>query len=285
MASAKMNPWPYLLIFLIALLCSRPTVAQGPLTLGVHPYLPATELVDRFTPLANYLSKKIDRPITVEIAKNYQTHIDQTGKDQTDIAYMGPAPYVRMVDQYGKKPVLARLEINKKSTFQGIIIVRQDSPFQTLADLGGKHFAFGDPNSTMSHLVPRYMLWKADVLKKLASSTYLHNHHNVALGVLIGEFDAGAVKEEVFYQYRQRGLKELTRTPLISEHLFVAKKSLPPEKVEALRNALYQIKNDKEGPAIMTAIKKDMTGLVPAADKDYDNLREILHTLKQLEIQ
>jgi hypothetical protein len=39
-----------------------------------------------------------------------------------------------------------------------MIIARNDSNIRTLADLAGKRFAFGDPNSTMSHFVPRTVL-------------------------------------------------------------------------------------------------------------------------------
>jgi len=36
------------------------------LTLGIHPYLPPTEILDKFTPLADYLSRKLG--VTVRLA-------------------------------------------------------------------------------------------------------------------------------------------------------------------------------------------------------------------------
>ncbi len=195
---------------------------------------------------------------------------------------MGPASYVKMVAKYNRKPLLARLEIEGKPFFQGVIITARNSSIQTLSDLAGKNFAFGDPNSTMSHLVPRYMLIKAGVnIEKLANHTFLSNHNNVALGVLMGDFDAGAVKEEVFYFYQGRGLKLLQKTPPVSEHLFVAKSNLSAEMIEKLRDALYDLKNTPDGHLIMESIKSNMTGMIPVSDQDYDNLREILHTLEK----
>ncbi len=283
MSLTRLQIYCFGLLVVIVFVPMRVTQAQESLTLEIHPYLAATELIKRFTPLADYLSKKIGQPITVTIAGNYQEHIDQIGNDMVDIAYMGPASYVRMVDLYGKKTILACLEINERPTFHGVIIVSKDNPIRTLSDLAGKRFAFGDPASTMSHLVPRYMMRQAGVtIDKLVDHVFLKNHHNVALGVLLGNFDAGAVKEEVFDEYRQQGLKMLKRTPPISEHLFVVRKTLPPETVEALRNGLYVLKNDPEGLAIMTAVKENVTGMVPAIDSDYDNLRSILKTLKDI---
>jgi phosphonate transport system substrate-binding protein len=250
------------------------------LILEVHPYLPATELIERFTPLALYLGEQTGRKVIVEISKDYLSHIDRIGKDQVDLAYMGPASYVKLVDNYHQKPLLARLEIDGQPFFQGIIITAANSPIHNLSDLAGKRFAFGDPESTMSHLVPRFMLINAGVdIKKLTRRGFLSNHENVALGVLVGDFDAGAVKEEVFRHFQNRGLKSLQKTPPISEHLFVTKSTLPGTMIEKLRQALCNLKNEPNGRLIMESIKEDMTGMIPAQDHDYDNLREILRAL------
>lgn len=273
---------PGLMIFFL-LLAGEPAHAQDALTLGVHPYLASTELVRRFRPLADYLSRKIDVPVVIEISIDYQDHIDKIGKDRLDMAYMGPAPYVKLVKTYGPKPLLARLEINGEPTFTGVIIKARDNPIKSLAELRGKSFAFGDPDSTMSHLVPRYMIRQAGLeARDLSRYSFLHNHNNVALGVLVGDFDAGAVKEEVFFKYRTRGLSELARTPRISEHLFVASDKLPDDQVKAIRSALLRLKDDPEGRAIMVSIKETVTGFVPVRNSDYDNLRHILESLADL---
>src|SRR3989344_9467952 len=81
--------------------------AKEPLILAVHPYLPVKEIVTRFTPLADYLGNEIGRPVSVRVGSDYQEHIVYVGKDEADIAFMGPAPYVTMLANYGKKPILA----------------------------------------------------------------------------------------------------------------------------------------------------------------------------------
>jgi phosphonate transport system substrate-binding protein len=256
------------------------------LTLGIHPFLPATELMDRFSPLAEYLGRETGLPVTISIARDYGEHIEMIGRDELDIAYMGPASYVKMVERYGSKPLLARLEIKGKPTFHGIVIVNQDSDIRSISDIEGRRFAFGDPDSTMSHLVPRYMLWEAGVdVEDLSGYEFLEGHHNVALGVLISDFDAGAVKEEVFDAYEKRGLSALAVTPEISEHVFVASGKIRPRTAAAIRSALYRLKDSKEGKAVMTRIKKDMTAMVPASDADYDNLRDILNTLERIGVE
>lgn len=221
--------------------------------------------------------------IVCNISKDYREHIELVGKDKVHIAYVGPASYVEITRKYGEKPILARLEINGTPMFQGVFITRKDSSITTLRDLKGKTFAFGDPESTMSHVVPLYMMNKAGISKEdLANHEFLKSHQNVALGVLMGDFDAGAVKEEIFHQYRDRGLRDVAWTPKISEHLFIAQSSLPEETVNKLRTALLNLKNESNAQSIMSSIKENMTALVSARDEDYDNLRLILTSVEKL---
>ena len=260
--------------------------ANDELLLGVHPYKSATTLQKTFAPLAEYLSRATGQPVRIVISKNYQQHITQIGEDKLDIAFMGPVSYVRLVDKYGPKPILARLEINGSPTFQGHIISRAAGPIKTIGDIKGKTFAFGDPESTMSHLVPRYMLWKAGIsTEDLAGFDFLGNHDNVALAVLSGKYDAGAVKEAVFHKYESRGLHSVEATPKLSEHLFVARADMPKETLERLREAMLTLHQQADGMKILHAIKKTMTRLVPAQYSDYDNLRLILDELASIGVK
>jgi len=247
------------------------------LILAVHPYLPESEIIDRFTPLANYLGKEVGKTIQIRVGLDYQDHNEHIGHDLVDIAFMGPASYVKMVELYGGKPILARLEINGAPVFHGDIVVRENSTIQKLGDLKGKDFAFGDPNSTMSYLVPLYMLNKSGIsLSQLKRHQFLGSHNNVALGVLSGDYDAGAVKNEVFLKYKTRGLRSLKSTPKLSEHLFITNSNMSPVLVVALQQAMYKLASLPQGKEILGSIKKHTTGLVPANNSDYDNLREIL---------
>ncbi len=98
------------------------------LTLAVHPYLPASEIVERFGPLADRLSRLMGRPVRVDVSKDYRSHEDRVGRNQVDIAYLGPAAYVKVVEKYGNKPLIARLEVNGRPFFQGYIVVRRKVP-------------------------------------------------------------------------------------------------------------------------------------------------------------
>jgi len=267
---------------ILLLLFSFSANAEKPLTLGVHPYKSPQKLLKIYKPLINHLSQQLNRPVTLSIAKDYETHIQQIGENKLDIAYLGPASYVKLINRFGAKPILARQAINQKPTFQGKIIIRKNSTINTIKDLKGKRFAFGDPNSTMSHLVPRFMLLKNGVnASNLKHLDFLGSHDNVALGVLSGDYDAGAVKEAVYNKYKPRGIKALDTTPALSEHLFVAGNHLSKKLITNIKHIFLNMKKHPDGLKAMKSIKKKMTGMVPATDADYNNLREILGTLKK----
>lgn len=250
------------------------TWATEPLSLWIHPYLPTTELIEKFTPLADYLSQKCRQPVQVKISKSYNSHIARVGEERMDIAYLGPAPYVQVTKKYGPQKLLVCLEVNGKPFFHGLVITRQDSPLNNLTSLVNKKFAFGDQNSTMSFLVPRYMLSEKGIeLQDLKCHAFLGSHYNVVLSVLGGYYDAGAIKEEVFMEYQERGIKILAKSPAIAEHLFVAGNNLADSTVDKLRRALLSLKDR----TILSAIKKSATGLVPVTDADYTGLRRILN--------
>ncbi|HIJ89915.1 MAG: phosphate/phosphite/phosphonate ABC transporter substrate-binding protein [Desulfobulbaceae bacterium] len=244
--------------------------------LWIHPYLPAPELVRRFTPLARYLEEKTGRKIEIKISPSYENHEKRLGEDRADIAFVGPFSYVHMSELHGSKTILAAVEGNGKAQFHGVIAVRQDGPIKTIQDLAGRSFAFGDKESTMGTLLPRFMLREAGLgVDRLSHYTFLNSHNDVALAILGGIYDAGGLKEEVFHEYASRGLRILAKSPPVPEHLFLAGKKLPAPLVKSLRSALLQLKD----PAVLTPIQKTATGMAPATDQVYDGLRHIARNL------
>ncbi len=117
-----------------------------------------------------------------------------------------------------------------------------------------------------------------DIFKKTA---FLGSHNNVALGILGGYYDAGGVKEGVYYKYRERGLKLLATSPPASEHLFVARKDLPQSTITILRQSMLQLKEE----SVLRSIKSSVTGMVPVKNEDYDYLFTVIRHLNKLKAE
>lgn len=277
-----------LLILILAWLCGLPLASaaapprpgQPPLVLAVLPYLPAAEIERRFSPLAARLERTLGRPVQVRVGQSYQQHIAVIGSDQVDIAYLGPAGYVRMVDRYGRKPILARLEVAGQSGLRSVIVVRHDSPLTRVDMLKGRSMAFGAADSTAGHLLPHYQLLQSGVrLRDLGYHRFLGTHRDVALAVLAGDFDAGGLKQEVFQEYAGRGLRALALSPAVPDYLFVARANLPAADLERLRRTLLDLHRNAAGRDLLKRLQPGVSALIPADDADYDGLRRIMQVV------
>ncbi len=274
----------YFNILLVAMLCisSFSTQAAGasprPLSMGFMPYLNAEHLIEKYSPLAEYLTRRLKRPVEITVAKDYAEHLRLTGEDKLDISFLGGSPYVVIGDQYGKKPLLVRYEFEGRPTFRAVIFVAEESPLQSLQELAGKRVAFGSKKSTLSTQVPLHMLMQAGVgLNELGAHEHLRNHENVVLGVEFGDFEAGAVAEEVFReQSKKHAIRALAYSQPLSTHVFVTRKDMPAALREKIRSALMDLKQEKGGAAVLGAIGAKLTSFVPVQDGDYDTHREIL---------
>ncbi|MET0008572.1 MAG: phosphate/phosphite/phosphonate ABC transporter substrate-binding protein [Candidatus Thiodiazotropha sp. 6PLUC4] len=267
---------------LISALAPAFAVTSEVLVLGVHPYRPHSELELMFQPMADFLSQQIERKIEVRIGDSYQSHHDAIINGDVDIAYIGPSLFVSVFDEHVDIPVLARLEVNGKPTFIGKIIVRESSGFHKLEDLKKHRFAFGSPSSTMSHLVPRQMLHDEGIdIDDFSGHHFYNNHNNVALAVLAGDADAGAVKEAIYEKYKERGIVAIGDTAEVSEHLFIASTKLDPQILRKLKYAMLSLNQDNPSTSsVLKPIKQTATALVDASSKDYQGLRDILNALR-----
>ncbi len=272
-----------LITFAIFMSLHRPVYANDELTLAVLPYLPVKDIIQKFTPLAKYLSEQTGMKVSVKVGGSFQEHINFIGQDKVDIAYMGPSPYVDMVNKFGHKPLLTRLEINGQAEFCSYIFTRQGSDIKTLEDLKGKPFAYGSRKSTMSFVLPHYTLMQAGIVDDVHEEhVFLKTHSNVALAVLAGDYAAGAIKPSVFREFESRGLRSIAETERISEHLFITRSDLPDELVQKLRNIFLIISESEQGMEALRLINDQATGMVAVQDSDYDNLREIMLTVDAL---
>lgn len=277
--------WRKLMVPLIALfagwagLCSFAYGAKpDSLTMGVHPYLGAAELTRRFTPLADILQSRLGIPVQLKIGGSYEEHIEAIASGKVDIAFMGPALYVKLVHRHGPQPLLAKLERHGSTLLSGHIVVTANSPIRRLDQLRHKVFAFGDPDSTMSTLMPQAVLEQAGIsLDQLAAYRHYGNHRNVAIAVLSAQADAGAVKAEVYQAFRKKGLRSLLELPRVSEHVFVARSGLDEEIQQQLRSVLLGLRYSAEGMSALKSLHKGATGLVRAKDSDYESLRDVLY--------
>ncbi len=237
----------------------------------------------KFAPLVNYLSKKMNENIDYKVADTYDDVIEDLGKNIVHIAYMNPVLYVKAHENYGVK-VIATLLRNGKPNNRGLIFVREDSKINSLAELKGKTFAFGDESSTLACVIPRLLLLDEGI--DLGNLHYYNNfthQSDIIKSVLSGEFDAGAAMEDVARAFEKQGLRFIKETEYVPGLNICVNESLGAEKIALCKAALLSLDDSTpEGREILGAIGGNITGFVEAKDENYVRVREMLRKLKMV---
>jgi len=226
----------------------------------------------------------LGRPVELKVALDFDEAVRDLGEGRTQFAYLTPSTYVLAHRRFGA--MLLATALRRGKPFQhSVIICRRDARLRTLAELKGRTFAFGDVNSTSSHIVPRAMLLDAGVpVELLGSFDHLGHHDAVAASVLRGDYDAGAVMESVATHYASEGLMTLAQSPPIPEFNICAARELPGAVQDALRGALLALTRDGgAGSAVLETLYTDYTGFAQATDADYAGIRAMMEKLRLLE--
>lgn len=252
-----------------------------PLLFAVYPYDTPSQLAGRFEPLCDYLQTRLERPVKLYLAHSYGDQIRSISHGRTDLAYLGPTPYLRAQDHTLSEAGTSRLEILAGETLDGepgyhsVIVTLASSPLRALADLRGHTLALGDPHSFGSHFVPRALLAQVGLtLADLRDYAYLGRHERIALAVVHGDFAAGGLREDVAARYLDRGLRVISRSALLPPHLVVARPGLDPQLAAAVRAAL--IAPDDQGLAAMGP----GVGFAPVADSRFDAVRTTVRAIE-----
>ena len=251
--------------------------SAGLLKMGIVPLESPAVMYKKFSPLAEYLSKKLKKKIELRVAVDFQGAVSDVGQGLTQFCFMTPSTYVEAHKKYAVRVLVKALREGKP--FQhAVIVTRSGSAINTLEDIRGRSFAFGDLHSTSSHIVPRAMLLSAGVdVKDLSYHNYLGHHDDVAKAVLAGDFDAGGIMESTAYAFREQGLKLINISDDIPEFNICVPRDIDPLIRDELREALVSIHDGTpEGETILKSINKSYTGFCEASDEDYDEIRTMM---------
>jgi methyl-accepting chemotaxis protein len=253
---------------------------EGGITFGVVPLASPAEMFDKFSPIVDYLSEKTGRKFELKIAMDLAEAIKDISDGITQLCYLTPSTYIK-AHKTGGVRVIAKALRDGKPYHHSVIVANPDKRILSMEDLKGKSFAFGDKNSTSSHIVPRHMLQTAGIeLKDLSNYNFLKRQDAVADAVLKGEFDAGGIMESTALKYKEKGLKIVKFSDEIPEFNICVNRMMPEKDVEVILNAILTLNDsDIEGSAILKSIDRSYSGFARADDNDYNGIRDMMNKL------
>ncbi len=182
-------------VAILTALVSSKVHAQSlpPLEFGVGLFQPDKEKNDAtYKPLAEYLSKKLNRPVKLRTVDTWEGLAKSLASGETDLALMGPWGYV-LANYHSGAEVVATILYQDKPEYFAIMVTHPNSGISTIDDLKGKTFAFGDKGSTSGFLIPSHEFFKRGIVaEKYFAKVINTKHQAIETQVTRGELDAGA---------------------------------------------------------------------------------------------
>lgn len=237
-------------------------------------------MYQEYQPIMDYLSSKTPYHFEILLGKTYLDAVDHLKRDLVQISSFGAVTYIEADAKFNVMPILKPLNENGTAYYKSLIVVRDDSEIQQIADLHGRSFAFASHHSTSGYLIPSYELLKNGIpLEDLSDYSNLKHHDSVAKAVLSGEYDAGAVKDIIGLRYLEKGLRVIHKSNPIPSVPLVVKENLDVEIISAIKAALLSIDiNNRENAKIIQNWNSEFKyGFTEAKDSDYHQIREMIN--------
>ncbi len=227
----------------------------------------------RLKPLTTYLSKTLGRPVSLKLSPNMGTAIRETATGAVDMAYLTPVAYIN-ARKKGQARIIAKTVTKGKASFKLMIVVKQDSPIKSVKQLVGKSFAFGDKKALLQRAA---VVGSGLPLEKLGSYQFIGHYDNIVRAIMIGDFDAGILKDTMAYKWEGKGVRILYATPDLPPYNITASKNVDNATFMKLQKAFLDL--DPKNPEhlkIIKALDKKYDGFARTSDEEYDIVRELI---------
>lgn len=239
------------------------------------------ELQREFGPFKDALEEVMDIEIEFFAVNDRVIGATALEHDQVDMLLAGPSEYAQIKSVVpGAEPIVGI----ERSEYSAVIIVHEDSEYETLDDIKGTSVAMKDAGSTSGHIGPSQILIEEgfdldqDVDIQLLADARIEAFKNRDVEVLatgIKDYNQ-MVEEDGEGKYRI-----LAEGPPLPNDVFVASPELPADFVEEMTQAILD-NQDKILGSMLEATDDDKyieAKFVDANDSDYDSMREAYEVL------
>ena len=248
---------------------------DGAFLIGLIPEQNIFKQMERYKPIADYLSKKIEMKIRLTVLPRYGNIINNFVSMGMDGAFFGSFTYAIAHKKLGVDVLTRPLSLNGTSTYHGLIFVRKDSGITSTAEMQGKRFAFVDKATTAGYLLPRAYFKKHEKNYRtyLKESYFTGTHEDAIYDVLNHKADIGAAKNTVYERLAaadgriKTELAVLVRSPDVPENGLAVRKDLPADLKNKLKLTLLDMHRNPEGAHLL----KDFGArqFIETKDNDY----------------
>jgi phosphonate transport system substrate-binding protein len=239
-----------------------PAAEKVTVLIGLIPERNIFKQLERYEPVAEYLSAKTGVDVKLKVLAHYGNVIENFESLKLDGAFFGSLTYSLAHARLGVE-VLARPEsIDGTSTYRGDIIVRRDSGISTPRDMKGKRLALVAQATFAGYLFPLVHLERSGIhdAKAHFREVYFAGSHEGAIrDVLERNADVGATKNTVLKDLAAADpriaheLKVLAESVDVPENGLAVRRTMDAALKKKLLDALTSMHEDLEGAKVLNA--------------------------------
>ena len=256
-------------------------MAGPPLKLGIGLFQPYKEKNDAtYRPIAAYLAEKLGRDVELRTVDTWEGLAKSLASGETDLALMGPWGYVLANQQAGAQ-VVSTILYDGKPEYFGIMVTHPNSGINSVKDLKGRTFAFGDKGSTSGYLIPLHYFMQQGIEPDTYFGKVLYTSHQaIETQVTQGMLDVGADYNRNRNAMIEQGLikadqsRIIWQSPPLPNDAFAVSSALATEKafVKKLQDALAGVGEKlKSQPNLLP---NHYTGFVSTDNAFYKPIRD-----------
>lgn len=271
-----------LMIGILSLAPSRSTADPRALTIGLIPEMNVFEQVDRFRPLAQYLSERIGRPVELTMLSRYGNIVERIENKEVDAAFLGSFTGALASAQLGMIPVARPINLDGSSTYWGYLFVRKDSGIEDVEQMRGRRLALVERATTAGFVFPVAFFKRngIDVEDNFFSEVQFWGSHDACIkAVLEGRADVGAAKNTIWEHLGQENrrvdeeLQILAVSPKVPSNGLLISSEVDTKLREKIKETLL---GSGEDPAAKTVLEQlRFEGFVPTDTKSYNAVFEL----------
>jgi phosphonate transport system substrate-binding protein len=212
-----------------------------------------------------------------------------------DMAWLGASGYAKvfLTDPEAVEPVLVKVNNDGSYGYYSIGFARVDSEINSLADMKGKTFGFGDPNSTSGYLIPSIEIPKLGYSMEpgdyFSDVVFTGGHEQTIVAVFNGDIAAGVTWADGLGEWEDgynsgalrkatdaglvdmTEIKEIWRSPVIPEGPVVLSKKLPDDvKAKMTELMANLVKDDQE--CAYGVMAGEARGFEPITHEAYESI-------------
>lgn len=269
------KPLGFFILFLIIFLTPFNAIGKEELLIGLIPEENIFKQMDRYKPLAEYLSSRLGIKVRLTILSRYGDIIDKFITRDMDGAFFGGLTGVLAMEKLGVQPIAMPVMLDGTTFTKSYIFVRSNSSIKNIRGMRGKRMVFVD-KAAASYLFATAFFREngiTNIDRYLKEYYFTGSNDSAIYSVLDNRSDIGAAESRAYKRMAEKHPSIKNELNIIAESkefpdiILCLKKDLPVEIKTKIKAILLNMDKDTEGKDVLK--KLEASKFIVADKKDF----------------